>query len=210
MMNELDKAAVAYEYSLRHNPYNIQVCCFSCFCADQSLTTNVFQTLTAIANIFRKRESWAKAAEYLQVYWEENHSSTAFLNIGTASSATPASYLCRRSRAPLVCNYFVSADEEGGCCAAGGEGGSEQRRDVGHPRLHLPPQVPRPLSLFRQVGRLPSCHASEPVLFLPHRVRARDRTRRSGHACAWRSAQKCAPGPCGHAVRQPRPTHHHT
>ena len=25
MMNELDKAAVAYEYSLRHNPYNIQV-----------------------------------------------------------------------------------------------------------------------------------------------------------------------------------------
>ncbi len=26
MMNELDKAAVAYEYSLRHNPYNIQVC----------------------------------------------------------------------------------------------------------------------------------------------------------------------------------------
>lgn len=46
-MNELDKAAVAYEYSLRHNPFNVQ-------------------TLSAIANILTKKQHFAKAAEYLQ------------------------------------------------------------------------------------------------------------------------------------------------
>ena len=46
-MNEPDKAAVAYEYSLRHNPHNVQ-------------------TLSAIANIFIKKQRYSNAAEYLQ------------------------------------------------------------------------------------------------------------------------------------------------
>jgi glucose repression mediator protein len=46
-MNEYDKAAAAYEYSLRHNPFNVE-------------------TLTAIANILNKKQMYGKAAEYLQ------------------------------------------------------------------------------------------------------------------------------------------------
>jgi glucose repression mediator protein len=46
-MNEYDKAAAAYEYSLRHNPFNVE-------------------TLTAIANILNKKHMYGKAAEYLQ------------------------------------------------------------------------------------------------------------------------------------------------
>jgi tetratricopeptide (TPR) repeat protein len=47
VMNEYDKAAAAYEYSLRHNPFNVE-------------------TLTAIANILNKKHMYGKAAEYLQ------------------------------------------------------------------------------------------------------------------------------------------------
>lgn len=98
-MGELDKAAVAYEYSLRHNPLNVQ-------------------TLSALANIFIKKQRYSNAADYLQrvVKAEPNNGEVWAQLAYTVSSSLPLPCVftpprrppLHRATLPLVPVYLLA------------------------------------------------------------------------------------------------------